>query len=43
MKLKQTSIEALSNTGIQNVVGTFIELISDMLQNKFARSIKEES
>ncbi len=39
MTLKQVSIE--SKSGTQNVVKKILELISNMLQNKFARSVQE--
>ncbi len=41
MTLKQVSIEIEVKSGTQNVVKKFLELISNMLQNKFARSVQE--
>ena len=39
--LKQVSIERKVRSGIQNVVEKFLELLSNMLQNKFVISIQK--
>ena len=41
MTLKQVAYPLKEKSGIQNVVEKFLELFSNMLQNKFARSIQE--
>ncbi len=41
MTLKQVSIEREEILEFNNVVKKFLELISNMLQSKFARSVQE--
>ncbi len=41
MSLKQVSIEIEVSLELKNVVKKIIEFISNMLQNKFARSVQE--